>query len=421
VDERERVSIEDLPPGTVRVLILHSYEAQLDDELTLAMGRQIFMVRSFDDGWGLGVDPITGKQGAFPLVCADVSSIGGASQSNLDHEIRMKDRENAQLDRNLNAGIHRESTLLEPPRLQQEELLRGPETKKIARRLSSMIVKDLARGGTRSKMPLSEYMQQMGSESAFHVDLQPVQLDPADHPPPVHQEFIDPPTPEHELIRGPDTKKVGRRLSSVIVKDLAKSGTRSKMPLSEYLQQTGSSSLHPDFKPVDSSLDEKEINSRPTSRLVNDITKDIQVATSPVSPQEPPKVKQEFMEPIIPTSPEEELLHVSENGKTGRRLSSIIAKDLAKSGTRSKVPFSTYIKELEGIDNGNNRNSVVDLPISEVGTTTSAFSLESVPGPTALLNHLNSPDTEKTERELDLDFGPGLDFGKDLGVPRKET
>jgi hypothetical protein len=401
-------------------LILHSYEAQLDDELTLAMGRQIFMVRSFDDGWGLGVDPITGKQGAFPLVCADIPATGGSTESNLDSEIRRKENENSQLDRNLNAGIQRESTLLEPPRLQQEEMLRGPETKKIARRLSSMIVKDLARGGTRSKLPFSEYMQQLANDSALHVDLQPVSLDPADHPPPVQQDFVDPPTPEHELVRGPDTKKVGRRLSSVIVKDLAKSGTRSKMPLSEYLQQAGSSSLHPELKPVDSSFDGKDLNPRPTSRLVNDITQDMQMPTSPLSPQEPPKVKHEFMEPVLPASPDEELVQVSENGKMGRRLSSIIAKDLAKSGTRSKVPFSTYIKELEGIDTVSNRDSVIDLPISDVGTTTSAFSLNSVPGPTALLNELNSPSTEK-ERELDLDFGPGLDFGKDLGVTRKEV
>ncbi|KAJ3210345.1 hypothetical protein HDU67_005378 [Dinochytrium kinnereticum] len=49
--------------------IIHPYNPTLADELQLAVGQDIIVLRSFDDGWGLGMNPTTGAQGAFPLVC----------------------------------------------------------------------------------------------------------------------------------------------------------------------------------------------------------------------------------------------------------------------------------------------------------------------------------------------------------------
>ncbi|KAJ3021153.1 UNVERIFIED_CONTAM: SH3-domain kinase binding protein 1 [Siphonaria sp. JEL0065] len=49
--------------------IIHSYEPQLQDELALVEGDDLILVKRFDDGWAQGVNPLSGKQGAFPLVC----------------------------------------------------------------------------------------------------------------------------------------------------------------------------------------------------------------------------------------------------------------------------------------------------------------------------------------------------------------
>ncbi|KAJ3059871.1 hypothetical protein HDU98_004109 [Podochytrium sp. JEL0797] len=53
------------------VRIIHTYESQLPDELNLVEGDDLILVKRFDDGylWAQGVNPLTGKQGAFPLVC----------------------------------------------------------------------------------------------------------------------------------------------------------------------------------------------------------------------------------------------------------------------------------------------------------------------------------------------------------------
>jgi hypothetical protein len=70
---QDEIVLADLPIGTKQLLILHSYTPALDDELKLEEGKYVFLVREFDDGWALGVDP-SGKQGAFPMVCVDTSS-----------------------------------------------------------------------------------------------------------------------------------------------------------------------------------------------------------------------------------------------------------------------------------------------------------------------------------------------------------
>ncbi|KAJ3106922.1 hypothetical protein HDU96_008061 [Phlyctochytrium bullatum] len=49
--------------------VLHAYSPVLADELELKLHQDIIILKCFDDGWGLGMLPSTGAQGAFPLVC----------------------------------------------------------------------------------------------------------------------------------------------------------------------------------------------------------------------------------------------------------------------------------------------------------------------------------------------------------------
>ena len=49
--------------------VIHPYTPNLEDELELDMNDHILVVKDFDDGWGLGVNKASGKQGVFPLVC----------------------------------------------------------------------------------------------------------------------------------------------------------------------------------------------------------------------------------------------------------------------------------------------------------------------------------------------------------------
>ncbi|KAJ3134516.1 hypothetical protein HK100_003561 [Physocladia obscura] len=64
--------------------IIHPYDAQLEDELQLVEGDDLIVLKKFDDGWAQGLNPLTGKQGAFPLVCvislAELDSQKAASQ-----------------------------------------------------------------------------------------------------------------------------------------------------------------------------------------------------------------------------------------------------------------------------------------------------------------------------------------------------
>ncbi|KAJ3144034.1 hypothetical protein HK101_002874, partial [Irineochytrium annulatum] len=53
----------------VLMRVIHPYNPSLADELTLVPGADVILLKPFDDGWGLGLNPTTGQQGAFPLVC----------------------------------------------------------------------------------------------------------------------------------------------------------------------------------------------------------------------------------------------------------------------------------------------------------------------------------------------------------------
>jgi hypothetical protein len=311
---RERVSIEDLPPNTVRVAVLQGYQATLDDELCLDAGSQIFMVRSFDDGWGLGVDPNTGKQGAFPLVCIEPSS------SSLEDNTAFYDY--VSFDSKLNAGEKRNETInLEPPKLEHEKLVYEQETK-ITRRLSSMVINDLAKNGTRSQMPISAYLKNIGDVNGLNPELIPVNFTKDNYV--IRNEFADPETPSHELIMGSDTKKISRRLSSVMAKDLAKNQTQSKVTLGEFLHQAENANLNTPNSSGTVPIDEIEHDMPQNSHDRGTSLKGPDTIT------------------------------------IDRSLSSAIMKDLAKGGTRSKVPFSSYIKELDsfGAVDGYNQASI---------------------------------------------------------------
>ncbi|KAI8592875.1 hypothetical protein BDZ88DRAFT_406463 [Geranomyces variabilis] len=79
------VSSEATPPSedgsdilNIPMRVLHHYVPTLTDELPLQAGTEIIMVKCFDDGWALGVNPHTGQTGAFPLVCV-------AASENVEH------------------------------------------------------------------------------------------------------------------------------------------------------------------------------------------------------------------------------------------------------------------------------------------------------------------------------------------------
>ncbi|KAJ3392651.1 hypothetical protein HDU84_003657 [Entophlyctis sp. JEL0112] len=76
--------------------IIHPYEALLQDELDLVEGDDLILVKKFDDGWAQGINPLTGKQGAFPLVCvvpvAEYNSQKAADQKKQARESRMSKR-----------------------------------------------------------------------------------------------------------------------------------------------------------------------------------------------------------------------------------------------------------------------------------------------------------------------------------------
>jgi len=55
--------------GVDEVVVVYPYSSQLPDELQLQPNDIIVVKRVFDDGWAVGMNRETGKEGAFPLVC----------------------------------------------------------------------------------------------------------------------------------------------------------------------------------------------------------------------------------------------------------------------------------------------------------------------------------------------------------------
>ncbi|KAI9340586.1 hypothetical protein BDR26DRAFT_354054 [Obelidium mucronatum] len=72
IPQQQQQQLPPQPPkqqGGEIMRIIHSYEPQLQDELALVEGDDLILLKRFDDGWAQGCNPLTGKQGAFPLVC----------------------------------------------------------------------------------------------------------------------------------------------------------------------------------------------------------------------------------------------------------------------------------------------------------------------------------------------------------------
>ncbi|KAJ3324617.1 hypothetical protein HDV06_006510 [Boothiomyces sp. JEL0866] len=83
-----------LPDDAKKYNIIHPYNSVLDDELSLVEGKAVYLLKAFDDGWGLAVDPETGKQGAVPLVCVEEATEDVAIQieKSRDSEVRISKR-----------------------------------------------------------------------------------------------------------------------------------------------------------------------------------------------------------------------------------------------------------------------------------------------------------------------------------------
>ncbi|CAG8570983.1 7152_t:CDS:1 [Acaulospora morrowiae] len=66
---------QDLPIGSVvmrqpvLVVAIYPYASQMVDEIELLENEIIEVKQTFDDGWAVGVNQNTGREGAFPLVC----------------------------------------------------------------------------------------------------------------------------------------------------------------------------------------------------------------------------------------------------------------------------------------------------------------------------------------------------------------
>ncbi|KAJ1552571.1 hypothetical protein HK405_010806 [Cladochytrium tenue] len=55
-------------PGTM-LRVRFPYTPTLPDELPLQAGRDVLLLYAFDDGWALGLDPASRRQGTFPMAC----------------------------------------------------------------------------------------------------------------------------------------------------------------------------------------------------------------------------------------------------------------------------------------------------------------------------------------------------------------
>jgi hypothetical protein len=68
---------------TRRMRVIHAYAPVYPDELELKPGAMIQLIKTFDDGWGLGMTE-NGHQGAFPMVCTvEVSQKEVVSRSDM--------------------------------------------------------------------------------------------------------------------------------------------------------------------------------------------------------------------------------------------------------------------------------------------------------------------------------------------------
>lgn len=64
--------VESFQHISQKLKVVQNYEKQMDDELSLKMHQEIWLVKMFDDGWALGYEPKTKTYGAFPITCCKV-------------------------------------------------------------------------------------------------------------------------------------------------------------------------------------------------------------------------------------------------------------------------------------------------------------------------------------------------------------
>ncbi|KAJ3324616.1 hypothetical protein HDV06_006509 [Boothiomyces sp. JEL0866] len=84
------VGQEIIPEGSKKFKVIHPYSSTMDDELTLVVGKSVYLLKEYDDGWGLGFDPETGSQGALPMVCIEPDFGVAVEQSK--EEVRISKR-----------------------------------------------------------------------------------------------------------------------------------------------------------------------------------------------------------------------------------------------------------------------------------------------------------------------------------------
>jgi hypothetical protein len=114
--------ITNYPEGTREVKVVHAFKPTNDDELALCEGETLLLIKSFDDGWGLGSNPKRNEHGAFPLICVEI----------VDDD----------------TGIMMPTT----------------STADVKKRVSSMAVSDIVRSSRRSKVPFSLYLSQLDED-----------------------------------------------------------------------------------------------------------------------------------------------------------------------------------------------------------------------------------------------------------------
>jgi hypothetical protein len=62
-----------LPDKAQKVIAIKKYTARSPNELNLNIDDQIWLCDQYDNEWGIGYNPVTGLQGAFPLNCCQQS------------------------------------------------------------------------------------------------------------------------------------------------------------------------------------------------------------------------------------------------------------------------------------------------------------------------------------------------------------
>lgn len=51
------------------VVVIETYEGKCADELSLVIGELIYIKKEFDDGWAVGIEQKSKKEGVFPIMC----------------------------------------------------------------------------------------------------------------------------------------------------------------------------------------------------------------------------------------------------------------------------------------------------------------------------------------------------------------